>query len=148
MSILHAKRYSQLNFISQSWDGLSGDILKGLWKTNKATCNWLEAFMVSNLRHYLVGGIGWNLHGYTQLAMYDSINLITLQVFWLCMVSSLRIIVFRKANETFWSKFMKLGGKLESSHSDVLFVHCWGFCGFSLHSKVSCIMVVTNSMYK
>ena len=39
-------------------DGLSVDILKGLWKTNKVAGNWLEAFMVFNLRRYLVGGIG------------------------------------------------------------------------------------------
>lgn len=123
------KRYSQLNFISQSWDGLSGDILKELWKTNKVAGNWLEAFMVSNLRRYLVGGIGWNLHGYMHLAMYDSTNPITLQVFWL-VVPSLSINCFKKAKETFGTKFMKLGGMLESSHSDVLFTHCWGFCGF------------------
>lgn len=71
LSHFHAglqKKYSQLYFRSQSWDGLSADI-KWLWKTNKVIWNWLEAFMMSNLRRYLVGSIGRNLHGYMQLAI-------------------------------------------------------------------------------
>ena len=89
--------------------------------------------LVSNLRSYLVGDKGkTSIETPNYMWLYKSNHpasvLTILFTIRALMVTSLSIIWFMEAEETFGNKFMKLSDVQESCHSDVWYAHCYGFC--------------------